>query len=899
MVKKFGPRRGVKGLNVYSNLSAARRSRKDSHSRRKAEYMASLPKHPLKRVLYRLHPKRFFAYWFSREGGIMALKIAGVGALVMVVMVGALFAFFRRELDAIRPGEISKRVQTTVTTYYDRNGVVLWEDKGDGDYKLVVENDKISKYMKSATVAIEDKNFFNHSGVSPTGILRAAVNNFSGGSTQGGSTLTQQLVKNVFFEDEAQDRGLGGIPRKIKEVILAIEVERMYNKDQILSLYLNEVPYGGRRNGVESAAQTYFGKPAKDLTLAESALLAGIPQQPGLYDPYNEDGHEALLARQKIVLDKMVEERFVTKQEADEAKKVAILDTVRPQSETYGDIKAPHFVKTVQAQLEEELGVATVGRGGLTVKTTLDYRVQEVIEKAITDLFNSNVPKSANFDNSAVTIVDVQTGQILGMMGSRNYSHPGYGTFNTASDAYLQPGSSIKPMVIASLFKPQQNNTNYGPGSVLKDENINNVVGYELNNFDNKFRGDLTVRQGLAESRNIPLVKAYFIDGREDVLNTIHSMGDTSYCTQGVDKTAGPSLAIGGCTLKQVEHVNSFATFARGGVYKKESYMLEVKNPQGQVIKQWKDEGKQVMDPQIPYLISDILSDENARAPSFGRGAAGLNVPGVKTATKTGTSNIGKDSRDLWMMSYTPKVAMGIWVGNHDSQPLRDALSSRVGPTVNKIMGPVHTDIFAKDGTWKAGDWFTQPAGIQKITVNGRTDIFPSWFNKSQQNNGTKVTFDTVSKKKATQCTPARAKSELTVTTISDPVTRRQTTMAPDGYDASKEDDVHKCDDVKPFVSRIEVNRSGDTYTLTASVNQGTHALQSVEFRVGGQVVGTVPAPQAGEYTVEYTPTANGNQEVVVTVIDQALYDSSDRRTLDFRLSTLNHPGNSNGRGDN
>jgi penicillin-binding protein 1A len=228
-------KRSNKALNVYANLNNRRRSNKDYRARRKAEYLATLPKHPVKRFAYRLHPKRFFSYWFSREGGIMALKIAGVGILLMVLMGGALFAYYRRELDAIRPSEINKRVQTTVSRYYDRNGKLLWEDKGDGDYKLVIKSEDIANHMKQATIAIEDKDFYKHAGFSFSGILRAALSNVKGdGATQGGSTLTQQLVKQVFFADEANNRGLGGIPRKIKEVILSVEVERMYNKDQIL-----------------------------------------------------------------------------------------------------------------------------------------------------------------------------------------------------------------------------------------------------------------------------------------------------------------------------------------------------------------------------------------------------------------------------------------------------------------------------------------------------------------------------------------------------------------------------------------------------------------------------------------------------------------------------------------
>lgn len=870
-------RRGNRGLSVYSNLSNRRKANKDAKARRKAEYLATLPKHPVKRFFYRLHPKRFFGYWFSREGGIMALKVAGVGALLLVLMFGVLFAYYRRELDAIRPSELSKRVQTTVTKYYDRNGVLLWEDKGDGDYKLVVDSKDISQNMKEATVAIEDKDFYKHGGFSFTGILRAALSNSQGGGTQGGSTLTQQLVKQVFFSpEEAQKRGIDGIPRKIKEVILSVEVERMYNKDQLLSLYLNESPYGGRRNGVESAAQTYFGKSAKDLTLAESALLASIPQSPTYYDPYSKDPEalKALVERSHTTLQYMVEQGFVTKKEADDAKKVSVLDTVKPETDRYAGIKAPHFVEMVKSELEQDLGKKTVGEGGLTIKTTLDWRVQEVVDKAVSELFAGPNPKRYGFDNSSATLIDVPTGQILGLSGSRDYNYPDYGADNAAM-RLIQPGSSIKPFVFASLFE-QKTGTNYGAGTILSDSPIPQSLyktddGKSVANFDNKFRGNIPIRIGLAESRNIPAIKAYLLNdqanGPGSTLKSIQKFGDHSYCTDGVEKTVGPGAAIGGCGLRQVEHANTFATLARMGVYKPAASVLEVKNSQGQIIKQWKDESKQVMDPQVAYILNDILSDDNARSQSFGRGAAGLNVPGVKTATKTGTSNLGNLSRDLWMNSYNPKVAFSFWVGNHVLKGMNSAQSTIVGPTVNNIMGPVNRDIFQKDGTWKPGDWFTRPAGIQTLSVGGRSDIFPSWYNKTQkQGTDETMAFDRVSKKKATDCTAAAARTEVTVQKVTDPLTRAVVYIAPDGYDATKDDDLHKCDDVKPTVVSVGANAS----KITAVVTRGTHALQTIEFKVNGQVVGSVSASAAGSYEL---PTAGANnQKLTVTVTDTALY---------------------------
>ncbi len=804
----------------------------------------------------------------------MALKIMGVGVLLIVLLIAGLFAYYRQEIAAIRPGELAGRVQTTVTKYLDRNGEILWEDKGTGDYKLVVKSEEISEKMKQATIAIEDKDFYKHGGFSATGIIRATVNNFKGGDTQGASTLTQQLVKQVFFRDESSDRSFGGVPRKIKETILAIEVERSYNKDQILTMYLNESSYGGRRNGVQSAARTYFEKDAKDLTLAEASFLAAIPQQPGRFNPYNalvdENAKKGLLARQATTLDYMAEQGFITKAEAEEAKKTSVLAAVKPETDQFKDIKAPHFVQMVKSQLEGELGKATVGAGGLTVKTTLDLRAQQIVDEAVVDLFNSHWPRTANFDNGAVTVVDVQTGQILALRGSRDYNYPDYGSVNAAT-SFIQPGSSVKPLVYANLFKQRQG-TNYGAGSLISDNPIPQNVyrtddGKSVQNFDFKFKGFMPVRNALAESRNIPAINAMAIPGQESAITTIHEMGDWSYCTDGIDAQVGLASAIGGCGLKQVEHANTFATLGRMGVYKPVASVLEVKNADGQVIKKWKDEGKQVLDPQIPYILADILSDDNARSPSFGRGASGLVIPGIRTFTKTGTSNAGTKSKDLWMNSVSTKAAVSIWVGNHIPIPMSQALSTTVGPTIGTIQSRMHKEVFLPEGSWKTGDWFTQPAGIQNLTVNGRRDLFPSWFNKTQSA-GTyeKITFDKISKKKATDCTPESAKEVVNVQKVTDPLTQRVSYVSPGGYDASATDDTHNCDDVKPYVTSITTKSK----KITAQVSQGTHAIQSVVFLIDGQEIGRIDGRGSGDYSLDYD--VNGNGQVIVRVTDTALY---------------------------
>ena len=858
-------------LNLYSNLTQSLRSKKDAKLKKYAAYIATLPKNPIKRILYHLHPKNFFKYWFSKRGLIMAAKILGVTVLLMCLLIGGLFVYFRKDLDAIRPGELNKNVQSTVNTYLDRNGLVLWEDKGSGNYKLVVEGDQISQYLKDATVSIEDRDFYKHNGVSVQGITRAFFNNLGGGSTQGGSTLTQQLVKQVFFADEAQERGLAGIPRKIKELVLSIEVERMYNKEQILNLYLNESPYGGRRNGAESGAQTYFGKAAKDLTLPEAALLAAIPQNPSVFNPYNVAGHEALLARQHIVLDNMSELGYITHDQAEEAKKYPIIDHINPESTQYENIRAPHFVQMVRAELEKTIGKATVGKGGLTIKTTLDLRIQTKAEEAVNDMFNSYVPDSAGFSNGATTVEDTKTGQIVALVGSRDFNYPGYGQDNAAT-AFIQPGSTIKPLVYSELFeKKDAGKVNYGSGSILRDENIDAIYGARLQNADRTFKGDATIRFSLATSRNVPAVKAMYISGVQATIDNIHALGATSYCTDGDEVNVGLAAAIGGCGIKQIDLVNGFASLARQGVYKPQSSVLEVKSYSGEILQKWADvAGDQIIDPQSAYIVSDILTDDVARSPLSGRYARGLYIPNVQTATKTGTSDKGGQAKDIWMVSYSPALTMAVWLGNSDATVLRNGNSLLPGAIIATVMEYAHKEVYAPEGLWASGDWYVQPAGIQRIGG----EVYPAWWGKTQGQTNAKMTFDKVSKKKATDATPPGARIELDVIKMVDPVTKKDVFIAPEGYDAKADDDVHKVSDAMPTAAiSIKPGAASNTYEISLTLTPGTFPITAASLKVGDTEI--APSATSGVYNYTVLKTATAVSTVSVTMTDNALYSTT------------------------
>lgn len=881
------PKRSVRSLfqkkdqkmNLYSSLVYRSRAKKEARARKEAEELSKLPKEPVKRFFSRLHPRRVFHFIFSKKGLFFFLKASAVMFLLAVIAIGGLFLYYKKDLDEIRLDQM--KVSGTVNTYLDRNGQILWEDRGDGDYRLVVEGENISTYMRQATVAIEDREFYNHPGVNFFALIRASLSTLSGHGVQGGSTLTQQLIKQVYFSDEASNRTVTGLPRKIKEMILALELEKMYSKEQIITMYLNESPYGGRRNGVESAAQAYFKKSAKDLTLAESALLASIPNNPSYLSPYNTAANKALIARQQKTLDVMEKMGYITAEQAEEAKKVNILDEIQPEVSRYTNIKAPHFVLEVKKQLEAKYGVKTMRAGGFTIKTSLDLRAQEYAEAAVAN--GVKLMRTNGSDNISLSSVDVETGQVIAMVGSADWNKPVYGEVNAAT-ALLEPGSTIKPILDYAPLFAQREGVNYGAGSILKDENIDKYycAGFtgacQLRNYTGAFYGSIPIRKALANSLNIPAVKALYINGIENSLKVAHDLGDLSYCT---DTSGGLSVAIGsGCNVRPIEHANAYASIARGGVYKPLTYILEVKNSSGDVVEKWEDTaGKRVLDAQAAYMITDILGDANARNLVWGSLArsAGFVVPGVWTASKTGTTTTSNSAitKDSLMASYSSAIATIVWNGNHDGSGLWNSSNTIVRTVVNDYMGPVHTKVYAAEGKWKPGDKPVQPAGMQTLTVNGITDIWPSWFNS--KNNGMQkesIKFNKFTKKKATDCTLSSLVVEVEISYTIDPISKNKAYATdPNGYDPNTEDD---CSYTPPSVSF-------NTHSITASgalkftVTPGSAGLSRYTLSVDGTVVksGSV---SSGLNDPNYSFTGS-ESTITVTVTDSQGYEATDTIT--------------------
>lgn len=633
-------------------------------------------------------------------------------------------AWVSRELP--NPNGVIDRDLTVSSKIYDRKGETILYDVHGNIKRTIVTLNEIPDYAQKATIAVEDREFYKHRGFSVTGIIRSVFRNITTGSRVGGSTLTQQFVKNAILTNEKS------YTRKLKEFILAYQLERRFSKDDILQMYFNEIPYGSVIYGIEAASQTFFGKSAKDLTLGEAAILAAIPQRPTYYSPYGSN-RDSLVARQRYILDAMTELGYIDQAQATAAKEEKIL--FKPLSET---IIAPHFVMYIRELISEEYGEDFITQEGLKVTTTLDLDKQKIAEDAVQQAVTTNGPKY-NFTNAALVSVDAKNGEVLAMVGSADY-------FNDEIDGQVnvalrlrQPGSSFKPIVYAASFIK-----GFTPATILYDVVTNFDTGsgtpYQPNNYDLGERGPVSMKMALAGSLNIPAVKAVYLTGLDNVINLAEKLGYSSL----KDKDRfGLSIVLGGAEVKLYEHVGAYAAFAQDGTRHPLTPILKIEDKNGRVLYEHKDKPEVVMDQQIARQINDILSDDSARAYIFGRGSK-LTLPGRPVAAKTGTTN---DYHDAWTIGYTPSLVTGVWVGNSNNDEMKRGAD---GSIVAAPIWNYYMQAALKDSPIES---FTKPEPV--LTGKGVLDGSP--YNERI------VKIDTQSGKLATEFTPPDLISEITI----------------------------------------------------------------------------------------------------------------------------------------
>lgn len=568
--------------------------------------------------------------------------------LLSIFVVGVITALaLVRSLPS--PNDFSLKKVNQSTKIYDRTGdVLLYEIHGE-EKRTVVSFSEIPDTIKKATLAAEDSDFYNQPAFDWKSMVRAVLVNLREGRiAQGGSTITQQLAKNIFLSPEKT------ILRKVKELVLAIQLEARYSKDDIFYFYLNQIPYGSNAYGVEAASQTFFGKKAKDLSLEESALLASLPKAPSYYSPYGQH-IEDLLARKNYILDQMKNLNYISEDQATEAKKKTI--TFLPQS--IGSIRAPHFSLMVKEYLEEKYGEKILNEKGYKVITTLDWKLQEIAEKVVSEAAQSN-EKLYQGKNAALVAQDPKNGQILAFVGSRDYFNKDIqGNYNVPLQGLRQPGSALKPFVYLTAFEK-----GYSPETILFDvktefDTRGGAESYSPDNFDNIFHGPIAMKNALAWSLNVPAVKTLYLVGVNNVLNTLHTFGIT---TLNDKDRYGLTLVLGGGEIKLFDLINAYATLAADGIKHTQSIILKIEDIDGFLIEETKkDEGEKVVEPQYPRLITKILTDENLRAGLLQASLQSTIFPGYSVALKTGTT---QDYRDAWAFGYTPFLTVGVWAGN-------------------------------------------------------------------------------------------------------------------------------------------------------------------------------------------------------------------------------------------
>ncbi|MCX7880955.1 MAG: PBP1A family penicillin-binding protein [Patescibacteria group bacterium] len=613
----------------------------------------------------------------------------------LIILVYQLYLFVKNLPSPINIGKLNYPLSTHI---YDRNGKLLYEIYREQN-RTPIKIKNLPLTVIQATIAIEDKGFYKHQGVSLVGgVLRAIKETILKKELQGGSTITQQLVKSALLTPERT------LTRKIKEIILALWTEKIFSKDEILEMYLNQVPYGGAAYGIEEAAKTYFNKKAKDLNLTEAALLAGLPQAPSLYSPYNNPD----LARQRrnLVLEAMYEMKYIDKATKIKAQNLKL--EVVPFKTT---IKAPHFVFFVKSQLEEKYGIKMVEEGGLRVYTSLDLDLQEKLETILKEEIEKI--RNLNVSNGAILVTRPQTGEILAMLGSVDYFNGETGAFNVTT-SLRQPGSSIKPIMYSLALEK-----GFTAATIIDDSpvvfNIPGSTPYRPVNYDGRFHGKVTLRLALANSFNVPAVKVLNVIGVENFVSHAKKIGISTW---NDSSRFGLSLTLGGGEVKMVDIVQAFGVFANLGERVSLESVLEIKNLNDKTIYRHYPLKERVLKEGTAFIISEILADNFSRQWAFGSHSA-LEIPGYKVAVKTGTTD---EKRDNWTIGYTPEFLVAVWVGNNDNSPMNPYLTSGItgaAPIWNRVMS------YLLNNYGNGKQWFEKPDDVvEKSCFFGKTEYF-------------------------------------------------------------------------------------------------------------------------------------------------------------------------------
>jgi len=595
-----------------------------------------------------------------------------ISAVLLLIILGASFWTITKISQIAKslpdPKQFSSRQVSQSSKIYDRTGKVLLYEIYNEEKRTVVPFEEIPEYVKKATISIEDKNFYNHGGFSVASMIKGVIIEPLTGQrdrARGGSTITQQLAKNAFLTSERT------IERKVKELILAYWIEQRYSKDEVLNLYLNQIPYGSNAYGIESASQIYFNKSAKELNLAEASLLTSLPKAPTYYSPWGIHKEE-LLQRKDYVLKQMLDLGFIDDEEFERARKF-VFKFSKP---TLGSIKAPHFIMMVKDYLANKYGEDFLEKGGLKITTTLDYETQEIAERVIWEGATRN-EKLYKGKNAALIAQDPKTGEVIALVGSRDYfDSKNEGNFNVAVQGLRQPGSAFKPFAYLTAF-----GKGYLPETVVFDAPTEFVPNnpkcpaivnflnedddcYHPQNFDHLFRGPINLRNALSQSINVPAVKVLYLAGLENTIKTAKDFGIT---TLRDSNFYGLSLVLGGGEVKLIDLVNAYSVFSQDGIRHNQKIVLKIEDAKGNIMESSSDQAVQVFEPQYVQILNDVLSDENARRPLYS-GSFGLTVfEDRQVAMKTGTTN---DYRDAWTMGYTPYLAVGVWAGNNHQEPM-------------------------------------------------------------------------------------------------------------------------------------------------------------------------------------------------------------------------------------